>query len=486
MNGSGRKRTGATITLGLAFALLAHRVSAQSLVPFPHPRTTFGSIGMVEMPSARMAPDGEISLSTSFSKNLQRYNFGFQALPYLEFDFRYSILHAFPLDPSNSQYYDRSFGMGLRLFKEGEYRPAIVLGIRDLVGTGIYSAEYLAATKRIFNNFDVTLGLGWGRLSSAESIPNPLGYLSNSFKTRPEFGVAGSFTLKSFFHGAHVGVFGGVVWRTPVRHLSLTAEYSSDAYKLESSFGTFRPKYQANFGAQYQLSDSVQIGAEWLYGESAGVTLTFTGNPKEPSFTSTLAPRPIPRSIRTPEQQLAALKELMRPLTVREQNVELSSQYATASLENFTAAVYQARNQVHGVAMYGTTLVVSMAGPITSFRCQIYVRAAAGNLADIDRVVIRSSNGTVLRCPMPTVKSYNPRALTDIRIAPVRVTDASGATIELPSKSDKAPAPPFEKMLPSSVFSLIQLESNIVLRRSIMKMEPMNPQQMPLDASSAS
>ena len=242
MNGSGRKRTGAAGTLGLALALLGHRALAQAQDPFPLPRTTFGSIGMVEMPSARMAPDGELSLSTSFSRNLQRYNFGFQALPWLEFNFRYTILHAFPLDPTNSQYYDRSFGLGLRLFKEGEYRPAVVLGVRDLVGTGIYSAEYLAATKRFFDNFDVTLGLGWGGLASAESIPNPLGYLANSFKTRSRIGAAGSFNPNTFFHGPNVGVFGGVVWRTPIPNLSLTAEYSSDRYKLESSFGTFVPK----------------------------------------------------------------------------------------------------------------------------------------------------------------------------------------------------------------------------------------------------
>ena len=350
MNGSGRKRTGAAITLGLAFALHGHSALAQTQDSFPLPRTTFGSIGMVEMPSARMAPDGEIDFSTSFSKNLQRYTLGFQMLPWLEFNFRYSLIHQFHLDPALHQYADRSFGLAIRLAREGEYRPAIAVGIRDLVGTGIYSAEYLAATKRVFNTLDITLGLGWGELSQADPITNPFGYLSHSFRTRSaSYGQGGTFNLGTYFHGPNIGVFGGIVWKTPIRHLSLTAEYSSDRYKLESSYGAFVPQYQVNLGAQYQLTDSVQIGAEWLYGESAGITLTFSGNPKVPNFTSTLAPKRIPRSIRTPTQQLNAIRELMKPLSVREQNLQLISGYAAANLEKFTAAVYRARSHVRAV-----------------------------------------------------------------------------------------------------------------------------------------
>ena len=439
MNGSGRKRTGAATMLVLALALLGHGAWANTLEPFPLPRTTFGSIGMIEMPSARMAPDGELSLSTSFSKNLQRYNFGFQALPYLEFDFRYSILHAFPLDPTISQYYDRSFGLGLRLFREGEYSPAVVLGIRDLVGTGIYSAEYLAATKRLFENFDVTLGLGWGRFAGADSFTNPLRYLSQSFGTRnTSFGNGGTFNLGTYFHGPGVGVFGGVVWRSPIPNLSFTAEYSSDRYKLESSYGTFSPKYQVNFGAQYQLSDSVQLGVEWLYGKSAGVTLTISGDPTRSPFTSTLAPAVIERSIRTPEEQLQALKDFRRPLKAEPKELRADAVQQTGNVADFAASLYRNTDHVKEVALHGRTLLVWMEDPVPHQRCPIYAREAAIKLSDIDEVVIRSPRGAPLHCTPPRKTYHRNSATTDVRIATVAITQKFKEHSELPNSSDRS------------------------------------------------
>jgi len=47
----------------------------------PEPRNNLGGIGLIEMPSARMAPDGEIGIGASFLKNNQHYNITFQALP---------------------------------------------------------------------------------------------------------------------------------------------------------------------------------------------------------------------------------------------------------------------------------------------------------------------------------------------------------------------------------------------------------------------
>jgi hypothetical protein len=91
-------------------------------------------VGLVDMPSAHMADDGQITVSVSALKDTQRYGFSFQALPWLEGSFRYSHLSNYGFQ----NYYDRSFGLKLRLVEESRNWPDISLGIRDIIGTGVY------------------------------------------------------------------------------------------------------------------------------------------------------------------------------------------------------------------------------------------------------------------------------------------------------------------------------------------------------------
>ena len=136
-------------------------------------RNNFGSVGMIDMPSARMAPDGELSVGASFFQNTQHYNLGFQALPWLETSFRYSGLTHF--DPAYPVYWDRSFAVKARLWDETNIFPAVAIGINDLVGTGVYSGEYIVASKR-FGPLDFSLGMGWGRLGSTALFKNPFAF----------------------------------------------------------------------------------------------------------------------------------------------------------------------------------------------------------------------------------------------------------------------------------------------------------------------
>ena len=54
---------------------------------------------------------------------------------------------------------DRSYGVKFRLLSEGDISPQVAVGIRDLLGTGIWEAEYLVGSKKM-GNVDFTLGLG--------------------------------------------------------------------------------------------------------------------------------------------------------------------------------------------------------------------------------------------------------------------------------------------------------------------------------------
>ena len=242
-------------------------------------RDTYGEAGLLEMPSARMAPDGEIALTLSAMDNMQRGTLSFQILPWLEGSFRYTRIGRWTHSPD----YDRSFGLKLRLAQEDAYTPEISVGLRDLVGTGIYGGEYVAATKR-FLDFDVTAGLGWGRLAYNGTFTNLFAQAFSSFKRRTRNGTqGGQVDFGSFFHGPDMGVFGGVIWHTPIENLNLTAEYSSDRYLRERAFGGFKGTSPLNLGLTYQPVSGVTLTAGWFYGYSYGAALTVSANPSEPS-----------------------------------------------------------------------------------------------------------------------------------------------------------------------------------------------------------
>jgi hypothetical protein len=144
---------------------------------------TYGEVGLLETPSGHMAPDGQIALTVGGVGQSQRYALSFQVVPWLEGSFRYSHVVGLHGGIDNNRYYDRSFGLKLRLVRESTNFPDISIGIRDLLGTGVYSAEYLVASKHI-GPLDLTVGMGWGDLSQTGTLPNPLGQVFPAFKFR--------------------------------------------------------------------------------------------------------------------------------------------------------------------------------------------------------------------------------------------------------------------------------------------------------------
>ena len=130
----------------------------------------FGVGGILDIPSARMQPENTFTTAYSRKDVADIYTLGFQAAERLELSFRYTIFNAREYSPipgtrcvANAEYCDgirdRSFEARYRLFDETDVRPAVVVGIRDLLGTGQWGAEYLVASKR-YGHLDLTLGLG--------------------------------------------------------------------------------------------------------------------------------------------------------------------------------------------------------------------------------------------------------------------------------------------------------------------------------------
>ena len=251
----------------------------------------YGSPGLVDMPSGFHRPEGDFIVSGSYVGGYFRTAVTFQALPWLSGSFRYAgirDLNRFGFE----DYYDRSFDLRFRLLEEGRYLPEVTLGLQDFVGTGVFSGEYVAASKQIGPRVSVTAGLGWGRLGSYGEIGTPFG-------DRPsvDVGEGGEPNVDQWFRG-DVAPFAGIDWRVTDR-LRVKLEYSSDEYRLESNAGVVDRESPVNAALEYQLSPNVTVGAYTLHGTEVGAGVNVVLNPRRTSGAGiaesappTVVPRP--------------------------------------------------------------------------------------------------------------------------------------------------------------------------------------------------
>lgn len=365
-------------------------------------RNTFGEIGLIEMPSARMTKDGQLAFSVAGESAGQRAMLSFQALPWLETEFRYSRVPKVGTD--HTTLYDRSLGFKVRLFQETHWTPDFSLGVRDFIGTGVYGAEYAVATKRVFD-FDVTAGMGWGRLSGNATFPNPLGAIFPSFDERPVVtGGGGLVDFRQLFHGPKVGAFGGIVWHTPIEKLDAIAEYSSDRYIQESEAHTIAYRMPFNFGLNYGLFDSARLMAGWFYGGSFGAALSVSTDPTAREYAVSFAPIPL----RPTERDSAARRN--------------------AIADSFVSRLVRTLDPSAHVGVEDSVLVVDMRadGKGRSYcralsRLTDDLRIASVRVTDLD-----SPGGTVSTCKIPKSQSDS-------------VPEPASVQVSLPAPGEQVP-----------------------------------------------
>ena len=267
--------------------------------PFPvRPHyNDFGGVGLLQVPSARFAADGAIAFSFNKVSPYSRYSVTMQALPSLEVTLRYAsisnrLFSDSPEFSGDQSFKDRGFDAKLRLFSEGQVRPEIAVGLRDFIGTGTFQAEYIVGSKEI-GPFDLTFGVGWGRLGTRAHIKNPSILLSDSFRTRPGFVSGGGTFNASYFRGPGVAFFGGLRYDTPIPGLTAIVEYDPNNYQSEALGNKFRVSSPVNVGINYQARSWLAVGASWERGNKFGVKLVFTGNINDfPKFAKIDAPAP--------------------------------------------------------------------------------------------------------------------------------------------------------------------------------------------------
>ncbi|MBA3057839.1 MAG: YjbH domain-containing protein [Gammaproteobacteria bacterium] len=222
----------------------------------------WGEIGVLQTPSARMAPAGAMRLHMGRVEPYTRGTIMLQPLDWLETGFRYTDIANRLYGPTiagGQSLKDKSIDFKLRLREESAFWPQVALGVRDLGGTGLFSGEYLVASKR-WGNWDASLGLGWGYLGARGNLKNPLSFLGDSFNSRTgnQSATGGTVNYKSMFHGP-TALFGGLQWQSPVDALLLKLELDGNDYQHEPSGNNQPAKSPFNVGAVYRYSPNIDF-----------------------------------------------------------------------------------------------------------------------------------------------------------------------------------------------------------------------------------
>ncbi|MCE2747111.1 MAG: YjbH domain-containing protein [Burkholderiales bacterium] len=281
-------------------------------------RSDWGNVGLLQMPSARMAEEGIISVTASRVEPYSRYSFIYQPFEWLEAGFRYSIItNRFFGDAAFSgdrKYQDKSVDVKLRLLEETAYLPQVALGLRDIGGTGLFSSEYFVANKRA-GKFDFTLGLGFGNMATGGGISNPFGFIANEFDTRPaaEVGQGGQANSSAYFRG-EAAVFGGVEWQTPWHDLILKAELDGNNYSNEPLANPQEQSSNINYGAVYRINNYLDLSVSVQRGNTMGFALSFKENISKYGVPKITDPKPVvvtqgPRPAQTDWEKTVKLVE---------------------------------------------------------------------------------------------------------------------------------------------------------------------------------
>ena len=110
-------------------------------IAIPSIASDYGTTGLIDIPTARMSSDGALTVTAATQSRTNSYAITYQAMPWLETTFRYTGYNDY-------FFYDRNYEAKIKLWSENDYLPQVAIGIRDIVGTGVESAEYLVASKK--------------------------------------------------------------------------------------------------------------------------------------------------------------------------------------------------------------------------------------------------------------------------------------------------------------------------------------------------
>tara|TARA_Y100000748_G_scaffold222974_1_gene187625 strand:- start:1026 stop:3149 length:2124 start_codon:yes stop_codon:yes gene_type:complete len=255
--------------------------------------SNYGNTGIIEMPNARMMP--EARLRFTFSSSYPNEFTALTASPFNWFEatYRYAEIKNEKYGPAaysgNQSLKDKGFDVKTLIKKETYFFPAIAVGLRDIAGTGLFSSEYVVSSKKI-GNFDLSLGVGWGILGTANNLTNPLNSIHEGFKMRNSTSAqGGEFSFKDWFSG-NAALFGGIEYDLPKKGLRLKLEYDTSNPDIRKKVE--KVKSRLNLGFDYSFSDSLSFSSSFERGSQFRVSFKLKGN-----FLTDTITKPKPKTV---------------------------------------------------------------------------------------------------------------------------------------------------------------------------------------------
>ena len=257
----------------------------------------YGTTGLIDVPTARMQQDGYLTIGAAFDGLHRSFAATYQATPWLEATFRYSGTDGASSQTANRVYWDRNYAFKILLSEETATLPALAVGMRDAIGTGVVSSEYFVGSKS-YGPLDVALGVGWGRLAGDGLFSNPLEIFDSAFGARRgSRGLADTGTFTNTYFRGPVGVFGGFMYSLPGERTRLKVEYNPDKYDFANRLrnGNFRPKSPVSLAVEWTPWQGVHLGLSHQHGDEIGISIRSVLDTKalpaareKPSFISSM------------------------------------------------------------------------------------------------------------------------------------------------------------------------------------------------------
>ena len=297
--------------VSLIALLVCHAANANADIfePLGPSQSDFGGVGLLQMPTARMAKEGEFSANYFDNEQYRRWSVSVQPFEWFEATLRYTDvrtrLYSFSPSFSGDQTYkDKGMDFKFRLMQESTWLPTVSLGFRDLMGTGLFDSEYVVASKR-YGPFDFTLGMGWGNMGESGNITNPFCRWKDDWCGRDGSysSGGGKFETGNMFHG-NSALFGGVEYQTPWQPLRLKLEYDGNDYSNEFA-GKVTQSSPINVGVVYRVFDYMDTHLSYQRGNTLmwGVTLRTNFNDLRQNHLD--EPRPVYMENRVPDEGAA-------------------------------------------------------------------------------------------------------------------------------------------------------------------------------------